>query len=189
MNQIVPSDLTTDVVRRVEPFAFKSIGQNADLPVVLQPRQGSVAVRTGDQPPRAVARVAVGKAGMGAEHPASVRFAPAHHPIVGKVAEQEHRHVAEPDGPFGPAKAAAQLFQRRIGEDIGLEDRIDDLEPLHGDGPNAGRRASRVPPHRAIARSSSRKVRPRRSPTGALWRRPRAAYNSGPGRTTCRPAP
>src|SRR6185437_5938120 len=65
----------------------------------------------GDEPPIAVARVAV-RVVRGAAEDADmpVLLEPAHHPVVGDVAPQQVAAVAEIDRPLGPAEAGGDAL-------------------------------------------------------------------------------
>ena len=78
-----------DVVRGVQRLALEAVDQDGDAAVELGARHPPGVVLAGDEAPLAIAGVAVGVVGMGAEDAdVAVLLQPAHHPVVRNVQEE-----------------------------------------------------------------------------------------------------
>ena len=108
------------VVGRIEPLALVGVGDDRDRAVGFGAGDAARAVLAGDQPPLAVARVAVGVVGVGAEDVDAAVPGPAHHAVVGDVAPDQLVGVGEPDRPLRPAAfVVEQLDLRRAVDEEG----------------------------------------------------------------------
>ncbi len=103
------------IVGRVEPLALVAIGQHRDRTVEFGTRYAPPAVLAADQPPFAIAGVAVGEVRRSAKLAAAQAVDPLHLPIVGQVAEHQRLRVGEPGWPFGPAAAGPQPLDPGVG--------------------------------------------------------------------------
>ena len=120
-----PVGLHHDVVRRVQRLAIESIEQHGDRPVVLGASDPTPEVLTGSTGPArpGCCRCCCPRV---AERPWSPRFlAPAQHPIVRDVGEQQIAAVAEPDRPFEPAAAGPESFHHALHDPQCGESRVD----------------------------------------------------------------
>src|SRR5438309_1689279 len=121
--------LAHDVVRRVERLAVVAVGDHADRAVVLGARHAPRVVLAGEQPPLAVARIAVGVVRGLAEYADRAGFLlPLHDAVVRDVAPQKVAAVAEPHRTLVPARARSNSFHLREREAIAREARVDDLD-------------------------------------------------------------
>src|SRR5438445_5696232 len=121
--------LAHDVVRRVKRLAVVALGDHADGAVVLGARHAPRVVLAGEQPPLAVARIAVGVVRGLAEHADRAGFLlPLHDAVVRDVAPQKIASVAEPHRALAPAHARSNSFDLRQREAVAREARVDDLD-------------------------------------------------------------
>src|SRR3546814_5320752 len=81
----------------------------------------SDAVLAGDQPPLAVAGVAVRIVGRPAELGDAAARRPLQHAIVGNVAPQQEAAVAEVNRPLGPERAAVELLELAVAVEVAAE--------------------------------------------------------------------
>src|SRR5262249_61072953 len=87
------------------------------------------AMVAGDEPPLAIAGVAVGVIRGPAElAPLPGFLVPAHDPVVGNVAPQHVAAVAEPHRPLAPAHARRKLLERRVEQPEFGEARIEHFD-------------------------------------------------------------
>ena len=119
MNQIAPSEATTTSFGELSRLPWKTVDDHRDRPIILGARHATGAVLAGDQPTRAVARVAVGVAGwMTEDRNGARRLVHLQNSIVRDVAPQEAAGVSEPHRPLAPARARSQLLDASIEQPI-----------------------------------------------------------------------
>src|SRR4029453_17782566 len=120
-----------DVVRAVQQLAVCLFAQHGDASVVLGARDTPALAC--DEPTLEVARVTVGIVRRRAEHRhLAALFGPAQDPVVRNVAPEQITTVAEPYRPFCPAAAGLQSLDRRCGNAVLREARIDDFDTRIG---------------------------------------------------------
>src|SRR6266850_1379517 len=112
-----------------------SFGELSGLPskrsaiTLIVPSYPARVVLAGQEPPLAVARVAVAVVRGLAEHAHGARLlVPAHHAVVRDVAPQEVAPVAEPHRPLVPAAVRGDALHLRQPELVAVEARIDHLD-------------------------------------------------------------
>jgi hypothetical protein len=87
-----------------------------------------------DQPPLAVACVALGKVGRLAKWRHPFRR-PAQNAVAGNIREQQATVITKPDRPFDPVKPGGNALHGRIAHHISPETRVDDFKARHADPP------------------------------------------------------
>ena len=147
----------------------------------------------GDEPPLAVARVAVGVARRLAEGAdLAGRLVPFQDAVVRDVAPQQVAAVAEPDRPLGPAAAGIEPLDRRAEDPVGREALVEHLDRgvriAHRGAPGGARgivdRHLRAPLSAApsSAQAFLRRRRAWETPVGLLQRR-LGRQRNGPARS------
>ncbi len=107
------------VVGGVELLALVAVQQHIDGAVRLGPGDAPRIVLAADEPPLAIARVAVGIVrGRAEDAHMPVFLQPAHHAIVGNIAPHQKSAVAEIDRALGPAEAGGDPLDRRIADHV-----------------------------------------------------------------------
>src|SRR6266566_4575475 len=163
-----------DIVGRVERLVLEAVADHRDRAVMLGPGDLPCEVLASNQPPLAVARIAVGVVGGLAEDADLAGFlVPFEDAVVRDVAPQETPHIADPDRALAPAAAGVKPL------DPGIHRRPQRLETrIEGDDCRIGIGLGGLPSGRHC-RSPSRAVpyRRARAPEGCGLFDPRS---SGP---------